>query len=275
MSSGGPPSTGGSSSIFRRDKLGLAISAVLLSTAGVSWVAVYTLMPLMSSSSDMMGVASMVSSLSLTSVGVFELVWVVGMAAMMFPAMIPIMLFYEKVATNAEPNPSLARTVGTPLFLLGYLSMYAVLGLLAYLAVFAAVSALPSIPLIASIAFLGPTLVLALAGLYQLSPLKIKALMYCISPLGFFAAHSKKGLFGSFQMGVSNGTYCVGCCWAYMLVMLAIAVMSLPFMIIIAGLIVIEKVIARGAVWFNRVVAASFLLVAAAVLFFPNLLSML
>ncbi|MDA4133166.1 MAG: DUF2182 domain-containing protein, partial [Thaumarchaeota archaeon] len=182
----------------------------------------------------------------------FELIWVVGMAAMMFPAMIPIITFYNRFSTKAEPNPPLARVVGTPLFLAGYLAIYAGLGLAVYLAVFFAVGVSSAFPGLAVLGYVAPGAVLILAGAYQLAPRKSSFLMQCVSPMGFFTQHSHRGLFGSFRMGLSHGEYCVGCCWAYMLVMFAVALMSLPFMVMLSVVIALEKVVMHGAVWFTR-----------------------
>lgn len=239
----------------------LTVSAFVLLAAAISWVATYYLMPLMGSpASGMMGVASIVSSLSPASVGLFESVWVVGMVAMMFPAMIPMVVFYNKVVAKVESKPSVARLVGTPFFLFGYLAAYAGLGLLAYFGVFFALGLGSSLSTIWSLAPLGPTLVLVIAGVYQLSPLKSRCLTYCTSPANFFALRSQEGLLGSIRMGFSHGEFCVGCCWAYMLVMLVVAVMSLPFMAFLAALIALEKVTVRGANWFTKVIAVGFIL---------------
>jgi predicted metal-binding membrane protein len=197
------------------------------------------------------------------------------MAAMMFPAMIPVVVFYDRIATKVEANPAIARAIGTPLFLLGYLTTYAALGLTVYLAVYFAVASAAALPAVLAVAAVAPALVLVLAGLYQLSPLKSTCLSHCVSPLGFFAAHSQRGLLGSFRMGLSHGKYCVGCCWAYMLVMAAVAVMSLPFMLVLAAVIVLEKVIIRGAVWFTRAVAAGFIILGVVSFFFPSVLGLL
>jgi predicted metal-binding membrane protein len=77
---------------------------------------------------------------------------------------------------------------------------------------------------------------------------------------------------GSVRMGLSHGKYCVGCCWAYMLVMLAVAAMSLPFMAILAGIIALEKVVVRGAAWFTRFIGVGFVLIGVGVFFFPSIL---
>ncbi len=255
------------------DRLSITVTFIVLGVAALSWFASYSLMPLMMGSSG--GVAMIVSSLSMQSVGIFELVWVVGMVAMMFPAMIPVVVFYNKVATRLESNQFLAKVLGTPLFLLGYLATYAGLGLLAYVGVFDALAAASTLSVPSILALLAPSAILNLAGIYQLSPLKNHSLSQCISPLAFFAVHSKTGLFGSVRMGFRHSVYCVGCCWAYMLVMLAVAAMSLPFMAIIAAIITLEKAIIRGAVWFNRLVAFFFIALSIALVFFPNLLMLI
>jgi len=254
----------------------MVVAITLVAVAAVSWAASYYLMPMMMgdpSMSGMGGVASLVSSsLSPIPVAFFVLVWVVGMVAMMFPAMIPVMTFYNKVASKAEPNPAVARVLGTPLFLLGYLLAYAILGMLAYLSISVAMSAASLLPFPALLAAFVPPLLLILAGAYQFSPLKSRALSHCVSPVGFFALHSERGLSGSVRMGLSHGKYCVACCWAYMLVMLAVAAMSLPFMAIVAGIIAAEKVVVRGASWFTKFIGVGFVLLGVGAFFFPNIL---
>jgi predicted metal-binding membrane protein len=265
------------SPVFIPDGLAVVVSVVLLSAAAISWLLSYYLMPLMmGNSSGMMagsGVAAIVSSLSVPAVGFFEVVWVIGMAAMMFPAMIPKVLFYDRIKTKLETNPLLAEVVGTPTFLTGYLVTYALLGIGAYLAVYAAIALSSLFPILSVLSIVAPGVILVATGLYQFSSIKSRCLSQCISPFGFFATHSRKGLLGAFRMGLSDGKYCVGCCWAYMLVMLAVGAMSIPVMAILAGVISLEKVIARGAAWFNRIIAGSFIALGVAVLIFPSILA--
>ena len=221
------------------------------------------------------------TSFSPIAVGTFEMMWMVGMIAMMFPAMVPIMLYYNRVATKADPNPSRARAVGTPLFLLGYLAAYAGLGLVIFLMVFAIPSSLSGLGFLTSssplsvLALLAPGIVLIIVGVYQFSPFKSSSLLHCISPIAFFVLHSRGGLRGSLQMGLSHGKYCVGCCWPYMLVMVAVAAMSLPSMAILAAVIALEKVIVRGAVWYTRAVAIGFIVSGALVVFVTSISALL
>lgn len=270
-----PPSLSKGAPIITSDRLALSVTAFLISLAAASWAATYYLMPLMASADlGLMGVSSIVSSLSPASIGLFELIWTIGMVAMMFPAIVPVVVFYNRIATQVDPNPSVARGIGTPLFLMGYLGTYAGLGFLAYLAIYVAFSLGAVIPALAAVAFLSPSLIFILAGVYQLSPMKLRALSYCISPLAFFAVHLHKGLSGSLRMGLRHGVYCVSCCWTFMLVMLAVGAMSLPFMAALAAIIAFEKVIVRGALWFERAVAIGFIVAGGLVLLLPTLVGM-
>lgn len=263
--------------IFVHDRLAVAVTAILLAAASISWLASYYLMPLMtmSGSSEMMGgmgVAAIVSTLSLPAIAFFEVVWVIGMAAMMFPAMIPMVLFYNKVKTKLETSPTLARFAGTPLFLAGYLVTYALLGVGAYVTVYAALALSSTFPGLMGLSLIAPSAVLVAAGVYQFSPLKNRCLSQCISPFGFFATRSRTGLIGAFRMGFSHGTFCVGCCWAFMLVMLAVGAMSIPIMAALTGVIALEKVVVKGSVWFNRIVGFALVSFGILVAFVPNLL---
>ncbi len=98
----------------------------------------------------------------------------------------------------------------------------------------------------------------------------MRSLSRCVSPTGFFAIHYREGLFGAVKMGLRHGIYCVGCCWAFMLVMFAVGAMSIPIMAVLSGVIAIEKILIRGALWFNRLIAFSFILLGVAVVFSPN-----
>jgi predicted metal-binding membrane protein len=257
-----------------RDRLVISVAVVLLSAAGVSWAATYYLMP-PAAGTAAMGVNSVITSLSPVALASFELVWLVGMAAMMFPAMLPVVLFYDRIVAKSEADPRRARVVGTPLFLLGYLVAYGGLGLVSYVVLFAVLQVAAGGAWIAPLAFAGPTVVLFIAGLYQLSGTKTKALAVCVSPVGFFSTQLRRGLLGSLRMGWSHGLYCVACCWAYMLVMLAVAVMSLPFMAIVAALVTLEKVVVKGAKWFRWGVAGAFMLLGVVVLLLPGFLALL
>ncbi|HEX5535371.1 MAG TPA: DUF2182 domain-containing protein [Actinomycetales bacterium] len=87
----------------------------------------------------------------------------------------------------------------------------------------------------------GVTLLVA-AG-YELTPLKDVCLGKCRSPLGTLLGSWRAGWTGAFRMGLGNGAWCVGCCWALMASLFALGVMSVTWMAVVAGLIAIEKTI--------------------------------
>jgi predicted metal-binding membrane protein len=79
------------------------------------------------------------------------------------------------------------------------------------------------------------------AGLYQFSALKHACLARCQHPFPFFFANWATTTAGVFRLGVRQGLYCLGCCWALMLVMLAVGVMNVVWMAGLAAVMTIEK----------------------------------
>ncbi|HET6683791.1 MAG TPA: DUF2182 domain-containing protein [Gaiella sp.] len=163
-------------------------------------------------------------------------VWVVMMAAMMFPSVAPTVALYSKLKHT--------RALGAPLlFASGYLLVWSAVGLLAYALariggqLFGDVLAWDS----AGRWVAGATLLVAAA--YELTPLKDACLGKCRTPLGFLLGSWRDGLSGALQMGARHGAWCVGCCWALMASLFALGVMSVVWMALIAGLIAFEKLI--------------------------------
>jgi len=83
---------------------------------------------------------------------------------------------------------------------------------------------------------------LLVAAVYELTPLKDVCLGKCRSPLGFLLGSWRDGRSGAVRMGMKNGAWCVGCCWALMASLFALGIMSLVWMAFVAGLIAVEKV---------------------------------
>jgi predicted metal-binding membrane protein len=163
-------------------------------------------------------------------------VWVVMMAAMMFPSVAPTVALYSKLRHT--------RALGAPLlFASGYLLVWSAVGLVAYgLAriggqLFGDVLAWDS----AGRWIAGVTLLVAAA--YELTPLKDVCLAKCRTPLGFLLGSWRDGLAGAMQMGARHGGWCVGCCWALMASLFALGVMSIVWMALVAGVIAFEKLV--------------------------------
>jgi predicted metal-binding membrane protein len=166
----------------------------------------------------------------------FLSVWIVMMAAMMFPSVAPTVALYARMTRKRSPSPPL-------LFAAGYLVTWAVAGALAY-AIGTGATRLAAGEFAwgrAGRAVAGATVILA--AIYQLTPLKDVCLGKCRSPLGLLLGSWRDGRSGAFQMGVKNGAWCVGCCWALMASLFALGVMSIGWMALVAGLIAIEKTV--------------------------------
>jgi predicted metal-binding membrane protein len=82
---------------------------------------------------------------------------------------------------------------------------------------------------------------IVVAGLYQLTPLKRVCLQQCQSPFGFLMHHWRAGVGGAFHMGVDHGAYCLGCCWALMLLLFVGGVMNLAVIAALTAFVALEK----------------------------------
>jgi predicted metal-binding membrane protein len=172
--------------------------------------------------------------------GLFLVTWVVMMVAMMFPAIVPVIITFDRWVRKARRPRSATMT-----FVGGYLLVWTGFGLVVY----AGVVFQPRLLMGDSAIRLGAAL-LILAGMYQFTPLKSRCLQHCRSPLAFIAQHTselRQGGFGTARVGIIHGAFCLGCCWALMLVLVLLGMMSLSWMAAVAGVIFIEKVVARGS----------------------------
>ena len=178
------------------------------------------------------------------TLGWFLAVWVVMMAAMMFPSIAPTVALYSRMTGRSSLVSPIA-------FASGYLVTWACAGALAF-ALAAAGGAVAGDVLAWDRAgrwVAAATLIVA--AVYELTPLKDVCLGKCRSPLGFLLGAWRSGWTGALQMGAKNGAWCVGCCWALMAALFALGVMSIVWMAFVAGLIAIEKTVPwrRAAVY--------------------------
>jgi len=103
---------------------------------------------------------------------------------------------------------------------------------------------------------------LALAGLYQLTPLKRACLATCQAPMAFLTRRWRSGSAGALRMGVEHGVYCVGCCWALMLLLFAGGVMNLTVIAALTVFVAFEKLAPLG-IWSARASGVVLILLAA------------
>jgi predicted metal-binding membrane protein len=163
-------------------------------------------------------------------------VWVVMMAAMMFPSVAPTVALYSKLKHT--------RALGSPLlFTSGYLLVWSAVGLLAYLLARLGAQLFGDVLAWDRAGRWAAGGILLLAALYELTAFKDICLRRCRTPLGFLLGSWRDGLSGAVRMGARHGAWCVGCCWALMASLFALGVMSVVWMAVVAGLIAFEKLI--------------------------------
>jgi predicted metal-binding membrane protein len=180
----------------------------------------------------------------LGTLGWFLGVWVVMMAAMMFPALAPTTALYARMTHQRGWSRPL-------LFAAGYLLVWGAAGLVAYALFRVGRSALGGALAWHAGGRWFAAGVLALAAVYELTPIKDICLGKCRTPLGFLLGSWRDGRRGALQMGGQHAAWCLGCCWALMAGLFALGVMSLTWMAVIAALITVEKTIPwrRVATW--------------------------
>jgi predicted metal-binding membrane protein len=196
---------------------------------------------------------------ALPALGLFLVTWTVMMVAMMFPSVLPVVLTYDRWVRRAGRSRA-----ATLLFVSGYLLVWAAGGTVAYAVV---VHLVPLLPSGATGVRLGGA-VLVLAGAYQFTPLKRVCLRQCRSPLAFVAAHADRlraGPLSRAGVGAAHGAYCLGCCWALMVVLVLLGMMSLTWMALVAAVILVEKVFPGGGA-VGRAVGALLVVAGAALL---------
>jgi predicted metal-binding membrane protein len=166
----------------------------------------------------------------------FLAVWVVMMAAMMFPSVAPTVALYSRMTRQRAPLCPLVFTTG-------YLLTWAAAGVLAYAIGMAINSMSPDLLAWDQAGRWTAGATLIVAAVYELTPLKDACLAKCRSPLGFLLGSWRDGWSGALQMGAKNGAWCVGCCWALMASLFALGVMSIVWMAVVASLIAAERIV--------------------------------
>ena len=176
--------------------------------------------------------------------------WWVMMAAMMLPSAAPTILLYARVRQQRGGDSAIASST---VFLAGYL--------LTWLA-FSVASAFMQQRLTGAAMRISDPLaqaaLLLAAGAYQLSPLKTACLRECRSPAAFLARHWRPGVSGAVRLGMLHGAWCLGCCWALMALLFVGGVMNIAWVLLVAALVAVEKLLPRGP-WVARATGVAML----------------
>jgi predicted metal-binding membrane protein len=258
----------------------------------------------------------------------FVVIWTAGMAAMMFPAIIPMVLFYNRlidssskgskgnlhshdssqilyhrqdntnsdtdnnsnnknhnsISSSANQDQNKRRKIHNLSYVFRFKTYYMVIFILSYLAIWAIIGIVLLIGWSYALDILLTQLgindvlnlqqqqqkeqlsintiygiLLIISGIYQFSSLKARCLGYCESPLSFFMRRWRKGAAGAVKMGTYHGLYCLGCCWPYFLLMVALGWMNIFWMGLFAAIIFAEKIWVKGGLWIARITGICFI----------------
>ena len=192
-----------------------------------------------------MSMAWMPMGSRLQSALMFAGMWVAMMVAMMLPSTLPMLLLYRRAAHfRGEARVGLLSTMVAA----GYFGVWTVFGMLAYAAGLAISFAAMKSDAFSRAVPIASGAALIAAGVYQLSPWKSACLKHCRDPLSVVAAHMRGGWRGALRLGIHHGAFCTACCWALMLIQLALGIMEMLVMIVVALVIALEKLLPRGLV---------------------------
>jgi predicted metal-binding membrane protein len=224
---------------------GRVVTCVALAVAtAVSWWLMArsaAVMNAMEGDPVMLGIARAMMAPEATGpyLGASALMWIVMMAAMMTPAAVPITLVFLRL----DRERGAPRTGSGLLFAAGYLTAWFGFALVATVVqwLLHRAALLHGMTMVAGPVLAGATLLVA--GIFQLTPIKEACLAHCRTPMGFLLGHWQAGPYGAFRMGLHHGTFCLGCCWALMLVMFAAGVMSVAAMAVLTVFILAERLL--------------------------------
>jgi predicted metal-binding membrane protein len=174
--------------------------------------------------------------------------WLLMMVAMMLPTTLPLLAMFSRLTLARADRGQLMTLV-----ILGYLAVWGGFGVIAHLADMALHAVAAGSVFLTFNGWVVGALVLALAGGFQFSALKYRCLDKCRTPFGFVNAHWRGDAVRrqSFLLGVHHGIFCVGCCWAIMLLMFVVGTGSVGWMLLIGAAMATEK----NAPWGKRLSA--------------------
>jgi predicted metal-binding membrane protein len=220
------------------DRATLFVGAGLAAVMAAAWVAF--LAQANTSPGSMAMDATLSAGPDLAGATGFVGAWVVMMAAMMLPSAAPLVLLYRVAGADS-------RAVNAAPLVAGYLLAWAMFGALVYTAQQTLGVVIHNSPAFGNARPYAAAGILAIAGVYQFTSLKKACLRKCRSPLDFLMQRWRgRGAFDALRLGAEHGTYCVGCCWGLMAVLVIAGAMSLVWVVLIALIVFMEKLMPFG-----------------------------
>lgn len=185
--------------------------------------------------------------------------WVVMTVAMMLPTTLPLVQIFRRL--TAERSDGLLLVL---LVVAGYLLVWAACGVVVFVSSVLIQASAGASDWLTTHPKMPTASLLLVAGIFQFSSLKYRCLDKCRSPMSFVTSRWRgvHERWQSFRLGVEHGAFCVGCCWALMLLMFAAGTASFLWMLVLGGVMAVEKNVS----WGRRVSAPlGFLLLAASI----------
>jgi predicted metal-binding membrane protein len=231
----------------------VAETSALLAVAALAWVVTIVVAQAMGVMPGTMGF----------TLGAFLGVWTIMMAAMMLPSIAPLASLYSLTMQDHRAR----RTI---LLAVGYLAIWASAGAAAFALAAGADRLANHAPGWAQAV---AVLSCVACGVYQMTPLKERCLQKCRSPLGHLLRYSSfRGPLADTRVGLHHGAWCLACCWSLMLLLVTFGVMSLVVMLLLAAVILAEKLLSPGR-WFSVAVGGAAFALGAAIWVDPSLAS--
>jgi predicted metal-binding membrane protein len=229
---------------FRHDRVALTLMLLALPLACWAWI-----VPM---AYDMYGAMAGPSAWMMTPhwdtahVLLLLAMWIAMMTGMMVPSAAPVLLLYAGAVRHREGSGAAARAVYA--MTAGYLTTWIGFSILATALQRALTALLMLSPMMTATSASVSGALLVAAGVYQLTPLKSRCLATCSAPIDFLARHWRNDT-GPFRLGVDHGVACVGCCWAFMLLLFAGGVMNVAVIGILTAVVLVEKLARPGRTW--------------------------
>jgi predicted metal-binding membrane protein len=242
-----------SGELLARDRATILTGGMLLLTAIAAW-------GLLVFQPDLL-----MANTGLPAALIFLTAWAVMMAAMMLPSAAPMISLYGAIRRSAPGNAG----IPTIAFATVYLALWVAFGVPVYLGSVFIDSRMDIMDILPT----ATALVLLAAGVYQFTPLKRACLRVCRNPLSFLWARSRSGYRATLRLAVEHGVYCIGCCWGLMIVLVAAGAMALTWALLIAVVVLFEKVVPPGELT-ARVTGAVLIGLGVAVFVHPDLVQL-
>jgi predicted metal-binding membrane protein len=244
---------------------GVALGGLLLVVTAFAWLSVIR------SAAMMMPMPEM-EPLSVAAMVAFTLQWGVMMTAMMLPSAAPMILLYS--GASQRRGESSEGVIPSEVFALTYVALWLLTGVPVYLAWVGVGELTARSPTFAAAVPYAIAATLFATGVYQLTSAKHACLRQCQSPVDFLMPRWRSGYLASLRLAGTHAAYCIGCCWALMLLLVVAGAMSLPWVLAIALIVFAEKVLPGGGRT-ARITGIALIMLAMTVAIWPDLAGVL